>query len=461
MLAYREVVSRAQVKSGASIYEFPFGNYSGFTPNYVFFSCRPADVGVYAVIQHLAFHGRNIAPRIIATKCQLKISTIKNAIGRLTKIGLIEKTDTDWLFFHQSSEQMVSASQLTQNNLGYYVRMHDLTDPTLTTHEILAMAIMHNIVRSTPQMDMLYIAKIFRKSEKQTRIILKALVSKGYLLRTREHPRWPYRYEIVPAAIRNRLTSQGTTHMHDLSTDKHNRTQDDLSNRTQDDRSILSINCISKYKPDSSNTHQQTHQALLRDPFLQKEMQDVVLPYTEQLAKSLPRLSEGVELELKAKNTEHTQALLARNKELRETKRVSVETSKKINNLEIDLSLLEIKKKKVEHGLNVWLPYTNNPRAALSQRLVPLNVEDINMLEGTVRSITPKFSTESQDKMAFCLLFNSLVKDVADRYKEKYRIEDKGERAKRDAIGKSTACIKSKGYELNVAVYPKSGKRLK
>lgn len=446
----------------SDVREFPFGIYSGFTPNQVIHDCRPTDALVYAVVQHLAFYGNKITPKAIIAKSTLPERTINNALTRLKGAGLIEKTSTDWLFLHHPSNQMVSASQLTQNNLGYYVRLHDIKDPSLNAQEVLSLSIMYNLVSRSPQMDIGYIAKIFRKSDKQTRLTLSNLCTKGYLLRRREHQRCPYRYEIVPAAIRKRLTTQGTTTMEELSQPKANPPHHDLSNPPHYDRSILSINCINKFNNHLTNEEIGTSHEAQPNSFLKKEIQEKLVPFTEKTLKALAPQKEATYQKMQAMEKEYTEALSRRTQELRENKCISKETSIKINELYVELGKLDVKKKKIEHFINVWKPYTNNIYAAIQERRVPLTEPEILMLKGIVRVTLGKIEDEEKYQLAYCLLFNSLVKDIQQLYSTGYeRMWKKStEKAKANAIKDAIAALRRSDYEFNVCVYPHSKKRI-
>lgn len=424
-----------------------------------FETCRPYERIVLAVLQHLLFIGKKVTNAAIAEMTGLSVGGVKNALSRLRKLSFIKKEKGGYLFLCRKidgSMEFEKADKVTEKSLYYFLKISHITDQDLNNMEVCVLAYFHKATkagRCPAQCSIDAIAEDLKISGDYASTLLKSLVQKKFLSRKIKGFREAYIY---------RMEAKGMgIYPEDFSTEKEKGNPAAGIKGNPAAGTILNrVVFTNSYKPDSSNTHQQTADALLRDPFLQKEMQEVVLPYTEKLARSLPRLSENVELELKAKTAEHTEALAARTKELRENKRVSKETANHISKLEVDLSLIERKKQKIEYGLNVWLSYTTNPMAMLSKRLVPLDAEEIKMLEGTVRALTPKFSTESQDKMAFCLLFNSLMKDIAELYKKTYHENDNGAKAKRYAVNNSLRCIKSQGYELNVAIYPESKKRL-
>jgi DNA-binding MarR family transcriptional regulator len=381
--------------------------------------------------------------------------TINNALTRLKQAGYIKKTDTDWLFARvqageicTDSTEMLSAHQLPAKSLGYYVRLYHLRDAHLTNEDTRTLSVFENLLSKskTRYLSAPFIAQTLQRGETRTSKAIKSLLDKGYLKRSRESNNSVYHYT---------LTSKGTAM--NLSTgqeaQKTNPPQNHTPNPPQNRGSISTSDYINNLNQDSGITTNEP-QALRRDSFLQKEIQDVVLPYTTHLASKLPRLESEIEAKLAAKNKEYTQFL-------KDSIRGNpIEISKKISEVSAALAELEVQKKKIEHGLKKWIPYTINENAVLSERLVPLTFEEITHIKNTVKALSPKMATESETKTAYCLLINSVMRDIADRYKQRYQDRDRGVKAKADSINQSLYEIKQANYQLNVAVYPKSHKRL-
>lgn len=427
----------------ASVLNMPATHYAGFVPNNVFFNFSPACVLTYAVAQHLSFHGRSVTPAAIAKIAPRHSErTINNSLTKLTKEGVLKKESYgQYLFFNEKSGIMLPSNNLTNNNLGYYIKIHYLKDGRLSNKEILGLVIIENLTyqkKRTLSID--FIAKVMQSSRSTSTRIINALEDKGYLSRARANERSPYIYRVEkPKGDRMSLSTNT-----DLSTGKNLKTpQNDALKTPQNDIQINGDFLNIHNKDMWLNGENEATYEIQKNESL-KNLEAVISSLTSE-TEALDRSKRKTEGDIKRLNDDYTAACKARDLE-------------KMASVRSFLAKAEIALREAEEGiLHKQLNMQDWQTAIKADRGLPVQQEDINRIGTAVKKILPDFSNSMAKKMAFCLLFNSIIKDLRIHYYEKlkdYRyVKDKERLAMVNAISVCLYKLAQPSYRLNRAIY--------
>jgi hypothetical protein len=417
----------------AHVLSMPVSQYSGFVPNSAFFKFSPACVIVYAVAQHLSFHQHQVTPAaILKIAPRLSERTINNSLTTLTKECVIKKESYgNYLFHNPISDKMMPSNEITNSNFGYYIKIHHIKDEWLSNKEILGLAIIENLTHQKKRtLSIDYIAKIMQSSRSTATRTINGLEKKGYLSRARLNDHSPYLYRVEkPKGNRMNLSTPSP--------------QNDTPKTPQNDAHINnSLNIYNKehwlYEETEAAYEIQKNESL-------KSLEGVLSALTSE-TEQLDRSKRRIDSDIKRLNEDYTAACKARDLE----KMASVRSS---------LAKAEIALREAEDGiLNKQLNMQDWQAALKVERGIPIRQEDITRIGTVVKKVLPDFSNSMTKKMAFCLLFNSIIKDLRFEYYEKlkgYRwdVKEKERLAMTNAISVCLFRLTKPTYRLNRAIY--------
>lgn len=427
----------------AHVLSMPVTQYAGFVPNNVFFKFSPACVLTYAATQHLSFHGLAVTPAaIIKIAPRLSERTINNSLTKLTQEGVLKRDSYGhYLFFNEKNGKMLPSNDITNNNLGYYIKIHYIKDQRLSNKEILGLVIIENLTyqkKRTLSID--FIAKVMQTSRSTSSRLIVALEDKGYLSRARANERSPYIYRIEKPKGGSMLSTQP-----DLSTGENQKTPQNDTLKTPQNDIQINGDILNIHNRDMwlNGENEATYEIQKNESL--KSLEGVLSKLTSE-TEALDRSKRKTEGDVKRLNDDYTAACKARDLE----KMASVRSS---------LAKAEIALRDAEEGiLNKQLNVQDWQATLKADRGIPIRQEDITRIGTVVKKVLPDFSNSMTKKMAFCLLFNSIIKDLRFEYYEKlkgYRwdVKEKERLAMVNAISTCLFRLTKPTYRLNRAIY--------